>query len=78
MACSNILEIAADSPVRQASWVISKLSVKEHVHKRRMARHAISQLLYLQVIMLIVDSEYARYILSIHTAGLCYKQPLNS
>ena len=45
---------------------------------RKMARHMISQLLYLQMIMLIVDSEYARYILSIHTAGLCYKQPLNN
>ena len=44
----------------------------------RMARRAISQLLYLQVIMLKVDSEYARYILSLHTAGLCYKQPLNN
>ena len=38
----------------------------------------ILQLLYLQMIMLIVDSEYARYILSLHTAGLCYKQPLNN
>ena len=43
-----------------------------------MARHAISQPLYLQIVMLIVDSEYARYILSLHTAGLCYKQPLNN
>ena len=38
---------------------------------RKMARHAISQLLNLQIVMLIVDSEYARYILSLHTAGLC-------
>ena len=45
---------------------------------RKMARHVISQLLYLQMIMFIVDPEYARYILSLHTAGLCYKQPLNS
>ena len=45
---------------------------------RKMARHAISQLLYLQMIILIVDSEYARYILSVHTAGLCYKQLLNN
>ena len=37
-----------------------------------------SQLLYLQIILLIVDSEYAWYILSLHTAGLCYKQPLNN
>ena len=44
---------------------------------RKMARHVISQLLYLQMIRLIVDSEYARYILSLHTAGLRYKQPLN-
>ena len=43
-----------------------------------MARHAISQLLYLQIIMLKEGSEYARYILSLHMAGLCYKQPLNS
>ena len=48
------------------------------MHKRKMARHAISQLLYLQIVMLIVDSEYALYILSLHTAGLCYKQPLNN
>ena len=40
--------------------------------------HAISQLLYLQIVMLIVDSEYARYILSLHSAGLCYKQTLNN
>ena len=45
---------------------------------KKMARHAISQLLYLQMIMLIVDSEYARYILNLHTAGICYKQPLNN
>ena len=45
---------------------------------RKMARHVISQLMYLQMIMLIVDSEYARYILSLHRAGLCYKQPLNN
>ena len=44
---------------------------------RKMVRHVISQLLYLQMIMLIVDSEYARYILSLYTEGLCYKQPLN-
>ena len=43
-----------------------------------MARYAISQLLYLQIVMLIVGSEYERYILSLHTAGLCYKQPLNN
>ena len=35
---------------------------------RKMARHVRSQLLCLQMIMLIVDSEYARYILSLHTA----------
>ena len=45
---------------------------------RKMARHVISQLLYLQMIMFIVEPEYARYILSLHTAGLCYKQPLNN
>ena len=45
---------------------------------RKMVRHVISQLLYLQMIMLIVDSEYAQYILSLYTAGLCYKQPLNN
>ena len=45
---------------------------------RKMARRVISQLLYLQMIMLIVDFEYAQYILSLHTAGLCFKQPLNN
>ena len=39
---------------------------------RKMVRNAILQLLYLHMIMLIVESEYARYILSLHTAGLCY------
>ena len=34
---------------------------------RKMCRHVISQLLYLQMIVLIVDSEYARYILNLHT-----------
>ena len=41
---------------------------------RKKARHAISQLLYLQMIMLIVNSEYALCILSLHTAVLCYKK----
>ena len=45
---------------------------------RKMARHVISQLLYLQMIMFIVASGYAQYILSLHTAGLCYKHPLNN
>ena len=45
---------------------------------RKMAQHAISHLLYLQLIMLIVDSEYARYIQSLFTAGLSYKQSLNN
>ena len=40
---------------------------------RKKARHAISQLLYLQMIKLIVNSEYALCILSLHTAVLCYK-----
>ena len=40
MACLNILEIAPGSLVRQATGVISKPSVLEHVHKRRIARHA--------------------------------------
>ena len=44
---------------------------------RKTARHAISQLLYLQMIMLIVNSEYALCILSLRTAVSCYKQPLN-
>ena len=48
------------------------------MHKRKMARHAKSQLLYLQMIMLIVDSEYALYILSVHTARFYYTQPLNN
>ena len=45
---------------------------------RKMARHAISQRLYLQMIMYIVEYAYARCILSLHTAGLCYKQPLTN
>ena len=45
---------------------------------RKKARHAISQLLYLQMIMLIVNSEYALCILSLHTAVLCYKKTLNN
>ena len=44
---------------------------------RKTARHAISQLLYLQMIKLIVNSEYALCILSLCTAESCYKQPLN-
>ena len=43
-----------------------------------MACHAKSQLLYLLMIMLKVDSEYAGYILSMHTAKLLYTQPLNN
>ena len=30
------------------------------------------------MIMLIEDSEYARYILSLHTTGVCYKQTFNN
>ena len=45
---------------------------------RKIARHAISQLLHLQIVMLIIGCEYARYILSLHTTGLCYKQPLSN
>ena len=44
----------------------------------KMVRNAISQLLYLQMIMLTVYSEYARYILSLYTVGLCYLQTLNN
>ena len=47
-------------------------------YKRKMARNAKSQLLYLQMIMLKVDSEYARYILSVHTSRFNYTQPLNN
>ena len=43
-----------------------------------MPRHVISQLLYQQMIMLVVEFEYARYILSLRMAGLCYEQPLNN
>ena len=45
---------------------------------RKIARQVTSQLLYLQMIMLIVDSENAWYILSLHMAGLCYKRLLNN
>ena len=48
------------------------------MHKRKMACRAKSQLMYLQMIMLKVDSEDARYILSVHTARLNYTQPLNN
>ena len=48
------------------------------MHKRKMARHAKSQPLYLQMVMLKVDSEIARYILSMHTARFNYTQPLNN
>ena len=48
------------------------------MHKRKMARHAKSQLLYFQMSMLKVDSEYAWYILSVHTARFNYTQPLNN
>ena len=51
--------------------------LKEHVRKRKMACHAKSHLLYPQMIMLKVNSEYAQYILSMQTARLCYTQPLN-
>ena len=41
-----------------------------------MTPHVISQLLYLQILMLKVDSAHARKVLSARTAGLCYKQLL--
>ena len=48
------------------------------MHKRKMARHAKYQFLYLQMIMLKVDSEYSRYIFSVHTARFNYTQPFNN
>ena len=48
------------------------------MHQRKKAHHAKSQLLYLQMIMLKVDSEYARYKLSVPTARFNYIKPLNN
>ena len=59
MACSNILETVADLLVRKAGGVISKLPILEHVHRRILSLHAISKLLYLQMILLLVDSAYS-------------------
>ena len=56
MACLNILEIEPGSLVRQATGVISKPTVLEHVHMRKIACHAQSQLLLLQTITLKLDS----------------------
>ena len=55
LVCSNIMEITPDSLVRSASGVISKLSVLEHVHTRKMACHAKFPFLYLQKGMLKVE-----------------------
>ena len=44
-----IMEIAPDSLVRKTSVVISNLSILEHVHKRKGARYAKSQPLFLQM-----------------------------
>ena len=52
----NELEIEPGSLVRLATGVISKPPVLEHVHKRKIARHALSQLLLLQMITLKLDS----------------------
>ena len=72
------MEIAPDSLVRQAGGVISKPSVLEHMHKRKIARHALSQLLFLQMITLELDSVNAQYSLGMQTVGLCYAQPLKN
>ena len=42
--------------MRLATWVISKLPFLEHVYKRKIACHAESQLLLLQIITLKLDS----------------------
>ena len=60
MACSNIVEITPDMLVRYASWVLLKHFVLEHVHNRKIAHNVISRILYIQLIMLILDSAYAR------------------
>ena len=58
MACSNITEIAPDSLLRKASMVISKPFISQHVNKRKSARHAITQPLFLQMSLLLVDCAY--------------------
>ena len=78
MACLSILEMVPDLLVCLAGRVISKPSVLEHVHKRKIVCNAKSKLLYLQMTMLKVDSAYAPFILSMQTAELCYTQPLNT
>ena len=64
MACSNILEML----VLKDCEVISKPSVLELVHVRKIAHHAKSQLLFQQMITLKVDSAYAEFILVMQTA----------
>ena len=58
--------------------MFSNWTIFEHVHKRKMACHAKTQTLLLQMSLLKVDSVYARYALSMQTAVLFYRQPLNN
>ena len=62
----------SDSRVLSAKVDLSHNHFLEHMRKRKMARYAKSQLLYLQMIMLKEDSSYARYIMRMQTTGLCY------
>ena len=69
MVCSNILDSAPDSLV---GWVhgLNTICFEAYVRIReKMEHYAIPQLLFLQMIMLKVDSAYAWYVLSIQTAG---------
>ena len=60
MANSNKLEIAPDSHVRKACGVISNPLILEHVqHKRKIACHAETQPLFLQMSLPKVDFAYA-------------------
>ena len=60
----------------KASGVISKPSILEHVHKRKIARHVTTRSLFLQMSQPKVD--FANDGLNMQTTVLCYTQPLNS
>ena len=64
--------------VLKTCGVISKPSVLELVLMRKIANHAKSQLLFLQMITLKVDSACSEFILGMQTACLRYAQPLNN
>ena len=49
-------------PCVSLSWLghLETFRLGAHTYKRKNARNAISQLLYLQIVMVIIDYEYAR------------------